>query len=68
MIFAIILGLEIFLGYKVWTEEDRTRLFLWFMSAIFLLPPNFKLMPGVPSVNWLFPIICTARFVREKTI
>ena len=68
MIFAIILGLETFLGYKVWTEEDRTRLFLWFMSAIFLLPPNFKLMPGVPSVNWLFPIICTARFVREKTI
>ena len=67
MLFATILALEFFLIYKVWTEEDNTKLFLWFMTAIIMLPPGFKLRPGVPNVNWMFPIVYTVRIVRDKS-
>lgn len=69
MIFAIELLVEAFLVYKVWTESDRTRLFLWFMSAMLLLYPGLKLMPGIPAVNWMFPVVCLARvIVKEKKL
>ena len=66
MIFAIELLLEAFLIYKVWTERDRTRLFLWFMSAMILLFPGLKLVQGTPAVNWMFPVVCLLRVIKEK--
>ena len=68
MIFAFELLVEAFLIYKVWTERDRTRLFLWFMSAMILLHPMLKLMPGIPSVNWMFPVVCLARVIKERRL
>ena len=68
MIFAIELLLETFLCYKVWIEKDRTRLFLWFMTAMIMLLPYFKLMPGIPAVNWIFPVICLLRIIKEKSL
>lgn len=68
MIFATELILEIFFAYKVLTEKNRTKLFLWFMTAMILLAPGFKLMPGIPSVNWMFPIICLVRIINDGTL
>lgn len=65
MVFTIELLLEIFFGYKVMTEKDRTKLFLWFMSAMILLLPNFKLMPGIPAVNWMFSLLCLLRVYND---
>ena len=66
MIFVIELLLEAFLIYKVWTERDRTRLFLWFMSAMILLYPNLKIMQGTPAVNWMFPVVCLLRIIKRQ--
>ena len=68
MIFVIELLLEAFLIYKVWTERDRTRLFLWFMSAMILLYPNLKIMQGTPAVNWMFPVVCLLRIIKDKEL
>lgn len=68
MIFVIELLLEAFLIYKVWTERDRTRLFLWFMSAMILLFPGLKLVQGTPAVNWMFPVVCLLRIIKDKEL
>ena len=68
MIFAVELLLEAFLGYKVFTESDRTKLFMWFMTAMIMLVPTFKLMPGIPAVNWIFPVICLARVIKDGNL
>lgn len=68
MIFAVELLLEAFLGYKVFTESDRTKLFMWFMTAMIMLFPGLKLMPGIPAVNWMFPVICLARVIKDGNL
>lgn len=68
MVFAIELLIEAFLIYKVWTERDRTRLFLWFMSAMILLFPGLKLVQGTPAVNWMFPVVCLLRIIKDKEL
>ena len=65
MVFTLELLFEIFFAYKVMTEKDRTKLFLWFMSAMILLMPGFKLMPGIPAVNWMFSVICLIRIYHD---
>lgn len=68
MILIIELLIEAFLIYKVWTERDRTRLFLWFMSAMILLFPGLKIIQGTPAVNWMFPVVCLLRIIKDKKL
>ena len=69
MIFSLELILEFFLIYKVWTEKDRTCLFLWFMTAGIMLMPSFKFQVGIPSCNWMFSIVLLLRVIfLEKNI
>lgn len=69
MIFSIELIFEFFLIYKVWTEKDRTNLFLWFLTAGIMLMPSFRLGVSVPSCNWMFSIVVLLRVIfLEKNI
>lgn len=68
MISVIELILEIFFAYKVFTEKDRTKMFLWFMTAMILLVPDFRIRPGVPTVNCFFSFVCLARIIKDRTI
>ena len=69
MIFIVELFFELLLIYKVWNEEDRTNLFIWFMTACIMLFPQFKIGVGIPDCSWMFPIVGLARFAfKDKNL
>ena len=65
MLYIIEVLIEVFVCYKLYTEEKRVNLFWYFMVGMFLVFPSLKLFPNFLNPPVLFSVVYTFRLLTR---